>query len=377
MFHTIEEAIEDLKAGKAVIVVDDEDRENEGDFVISAEKATPEAINFMATHGRGLICTTITEDLASKLDLHPMVEHNTDNHGTAFTVSIDHKTTSTGISAHERSRTIMELLNERTVPADFRRPGHVFPIIAKEGGVLRRAGHTEASVDLAVLSGAAPAGVICEIMNEDGSMARVPDLKDIALKHDLKLITIAELIRFRNRNEKLVTREVEVDLPTKFGEFRAIGYTNPIDKLEHLALIKGEWAPGEPVLVRVHSECLAGDVFGSHLCDCGPQLHASLAQIQAEGKGVLVYMRQDSRGTSLLDKLWSYKSSETPASLETGSAPELRDYGIGAQILRDLGIEKMRLLTNNPKKITGLTGYGLEIVESVPIQNTGNAGREF
>ncbi|WP_409304339.1 3,4-dihydroxy-2-butanone-4-phosphate synthase [Peribacillus sp. SCS-155] len=370
MFNTIEEALEDLKAGRAVIVVDDEDRENEGDFVVLAEKATPEAINFMATHGRGLICTTITEELASKLDLHPMVDNNTDNHSTAFTVSIDHRNTTTGISAFERSTTILELLNDKSVPSDFRRPGHIFPIVAKEGGVLRRAGHTEASVDLAILSGAAPAGVICEIMKEDGSMARVPDLIEIAKKHDLKLITIAELIRFQHKHETLVKREVETAFPTPFGEFNLVAYSNPLDSREHLALVKGNWSYDEPVLVRVHSECLTGDVFGSYHCECGPQLHAALSQIEQEGKGVLVYMRQQKRGHSLLNKLKADKEGQgVDNSYEKPEFPaELRDYGLGAQILRDLGVRNMRLLTNNPKKISGLTGYGLEIIETVPIQ---------
>ncbi|WP_027964365.1 bifunctional 3,4-dihydroxy-2-butanone-4-phosphate synthase/GTP cyclohydrolase II [Halalkalibacillus halophilus] len=381
MFDSIKDAIEDLKQGKVIIVVDDENRENEGDFVALAEHTTPEILNFMVTEGRGLVCAPITKAKADQLQLEMMADVNTDSHGTAFTVSIDHIETTTGISAAERAKSIMRLADDDVAPTEFKRPGHIFPLIAKDGGVLRRAGHTEAAVDFATLAGGKPAGAICEIMNEDGTMARVPELRKLADQHDLKLVTIEELIKYRRKHEKLVERAVEVNMPNDYGDFRAIAYTNVIDGREHIALVKGDIQPTEPTLVRVHSECLTGDVFGSHRCDCGPQLDAALAQIEEAGKGVLLYMRQEGRGIGLLNKLRAYKLQEegydtVEANEKLGYPADLRDYGLGAQILEDLGVRKMRLLTNNPRKIKGLHGYDLEITERVGIKMPSNKSNQ-
>lgn len=381
MFHSIEDAIADLKQGKVIIVVDDENRENEGDFVGLAEFSTPEMINFMISKGKGLVCVPITESLAHRLQLHPMVAENTDLHQTAFTVSIDHQTTTTGISAYERAKTIQSLIQPDARAEDFKRPGHVFPLIAKNEGVLKRAGHTEAAVDLAKLAGCFPAGVICEIINEDGTMARVPQLKEIAEQYNLKMITIQDLIQYRRKREELIKKEVEIELPTGFGRFKAIGYTSLYDGKEHIALVKGEIKPEHPVLVRIHSECLTGDVFHSHRCDCGPQLHSALSEIEKEGSGILLYLRQEGRGIGLINKLKAYKLQEkgydtVRANEELGFQPDQREYAVAAQMLKDIGAKSIRLMTNNPRKMKEMQEYGLEILERVPIEIPANKDNE-
>src|SRR3954470_11392422 len=383
MLDTVESAIEDIKKGKLVIVVDDEDRENEGDFITAARNATPQVINFMSKYGRGLICAPISQQRADELQLELMVNNNTALHETPFTVSVDlrgHGAT-TGISAHDRSKTAMSLIDPATKPSDLGRPGHIFPLRAKDGGVLRRTGHTEATIDLARLAGFEPAGVLVEIMNEDGTMARLPELKKIAKKFDLKIISIKDLIEYRLKTDSLIEEIVRVDMPTKFGHFKLVAFNEKNTTNEHLALIKGEWQKDEPVLVRVHSSCFTGDILGSMRCDCGEQLHAAMEQVEKEEKGVILYMNQEGRGIGLLNKLKAYRLQEqgmdtVEANLHLGFQMDQRDYGVGAQILRYLGITKLRLLSNNPKKRAGLLGYGLEIVESVAIEIAPNPHNE-
>jgi 3,4-dihydroxy 2-butanone 4-phosphate synthase/GTP cyclohydrolase II len=377
--NTIEEAIEELKNGRVIIVVDDEDRENEGDFLTAARNATPEIINFMATHGRGLICAPLSEDRCDQLGLEMMVRNNSAAYETPFTVSIDligHGCT-TGISASDRSKTILALINPETRPEELGKPGHIFPLRARKGGVLRRAGHTEAAVDLSRMAGFEEAGIIVEILNEDGSMARLPQLIKIAKRFDLKIVSIEELIKYRITNETHVERVVDVHLPTDLGNFQLYAYKDRNTDMDHLVLVKGEWKEEEPILVRVHSSCLTGDIFGSCRCDCGPQLHKAMEMIEKEGKGVIVYMNQEGRGIGLVNKLKAYKLQEEgydtfDANIQLGFKPDERDYGVGAQMLRDLGVRKMRLMSNNPKKRTGLIGYGLEIVENVSLEIESN-----
>jgi 3,4-dihydroxy 2-butanone 4-phosphate synthase / GTP cyclohydrolase II len=375
MLDSIENAIEDIKAGKLVVVVDDEDRENEGDFITASRNVTPEVVNFMSKHGRGLICIALPEDRCNELGLELMVNNNTALHETAFTVSVDllgHGCT-TGISAQDRSKTIQALIDPATQPSELGKPGHIFPLRAKKGGVLRRAGHTEAAADLARLAGFEPSGVLVEIMNDDGSMARLPELKEIAKKFDFKIISIKDLIEYRIRRDSLIEEIVRVDMPTQYGHFKLVAFQEKNSPNEHLALIKGSWEADEPVMVRVHSSCFTGDILSSMRCDCGEQLHRAMEMVDLEGKGVILYMNQEGRGIGLLNKLKAYRLQEegldtVEANLHLGFQTDQRDYGVGAQILRHLGVTKLRLITNNPKKRVGLVGYGLEIVENLPIK---------
>jgi 3,4-dihydroxy 2-butanone 4-phosphate synthase/GTP cyclohydrolase II len=379
----IEDAIEAIRNGEIIIVVDDEDRENEGDFISAAEKTTPEMVNFMVKEGRGLMCTPLTSKRCEELELTMMVGKNTAQHETAFTISVDllGNGCTTGISASDRAKTIQALVNQNTKPEDLGRPGHIFPLRAAEGGVIRRSGHTEAAIDLAILAGLQPAGVLIEILNEDGTMARLPQLFEIAKKFDLKLVSIKDLIEYRLTKESLIKREIGVNMPTKWGDFDMVAFRQLDNDQLHLALIKGTWEENEPIMVRVHSSCVTGDIFGSCRCDCGPQLHAAMEMVEKEGKGVILYMNQEGRGIGLLNKLKAYKLQEmgrdtVEANLELGFKMDERDYGVGAQILRNLGIKKMKLISNNPKKRAGLIGYGLEIMDSIPIEIASNPHNE-